>query len=121
MLNFTSLSSVLLLFFLLSCGLSSCTPIPVVRGELQGQIEWQGEVHLQGDVVLAENSMLTIAPGTRVIFLPGTASSDKLKDHPYFPGSELIVRGQIVALGTFAAPIRFQFIDPAAPPVVGVG
>lgn len=69
---------------------------------------------MQGDVVLAEDSVLTIAPGTRVLFLPSASNNDELTEHPYFPGSELIVRGQIIAQGTAAEPIQFEFFDPTA-------
>ncbi len=116
MLNFITLSAVRLFFFLLACSLLSCVPKPVVRGELQGQIKWQGEVHVQGDVILAEGSVLTIAPGTKVVFLPLPDAMDDLNQHPYFPGSEIIVRGQIIAQGTAREPIQFQFVDPTAEP-----
>ena len=106
----------LLFVILLNCWLSACAAKPVLRGELQGEIIWQGEVRLQGNVILAEDAVLTIEPGTKVVFLPLASGDDLLKDHPYFPGSELIVRGQIIAKGTAAAPIQFQSVDPAAGP-----
>ncbi len=96
--------------------LSACLPQPVLQGELHGQLTWQGEVHLQGNVILAEDVVLTIAPGTKVVFLPLDPSQDILSEHPYFPGSELIVRGQILAKGSPDAPIQFQYVDPAGEP-----
>ena len=104
-------------FVFLALGfLSACLPQPALQGELHGQLNWQGEVHLQGNVILAEDVVLTIAPGTKVVFLPLDPSLDDFSEHPYFPGSELIVRGQIIAKGTAEAPIRFQYIDPDSEP-----
>jgi len=97
---------------LLLCGLSACLAQPVVQGELHGQIKWQGQVHLRGDLLLAKGATLTIAPGTTVFFHPLDSAADELTESPYFPGSELIVRGQIIAVGTPQAPIHFKFIDP---------
>jgi nitrous oxidase accessory protein NosD len=67
---------------------------------------------LHGDVILDPAAELTIAPGTRVIFEPPRAGEDLYQDHPYFIGSELIVRGRLMALGTAAEPIVFTGVDP---------
>ncbi|WP_303721273.1 right-handed parallel beta-helix repeat-containing protein [Malonomonas rubra] len=96
--------------------LPSCAMKPIVQGDLQGQIEWRGEVYLRGNVILVEDAVLTIAPGTKVFFLPLAPSEDELSEHPYFPGSELIVRGKLLAEGTADAPISFQYIEASAPP-----
>lgn len=105
----------LFLLILIPLSTSACLPRPVLlQGELHGQLHWQGEVHLQGNVILAKDAVLTIAPGTRVLFLPMDLATDELADHPNFPGSELIIRGQIVAKGTAKMPISFQFVDPLA-------
>jgi hypothetical protein len=98
-------------FFVLSVlllGLSACATGKVLQGELSGELYWQGEVYLQGNVVIEKGARLTIAPGTRVVFLPSNLPDDELNEHPYFPGTELIVRGEIIALGTKAQPIFFQ-------------
>ncbi|HEY5674528.1 MAG TPA: right-handed parallel beta-helix repeat-containing protein [Malonomonas sp.] len=101
------------LFLLLSGCLKATQPV-VITGELQGQQYWQGIVYLRGDVVLPADAELTIAPGTQVVFLLPEAGEDHFIEHPYFPGSELIVRGQISAIGTAEAPIRFRSSDPQA-------
>ncbi len=101
---------------LLLLGLISCAAKPVLRGELHGQLFWQGEVHLQGNLILLEDAELTIAPGTQVVFLPLAPEEDDKYEHPYFPGSELIVRGRIMAKGTAEAPIQFRYVDPQGGP-----
>lgn len=98
--------------------LAGCQTAPrrVVSGTLHGELVWQGEVRVAGDVVLAEDVALTIMPGTRIRFLPADAGPNSLVEHPYFPGSELIVKGRLHAAGTPAAPIVFESAQPGAPP-----
>jgi hypothetical protein len=67
-------------------------------------------------VIVPEGARVTIAPGTTILFLPPTAGEDQLTEHPNFPGSELIVRGTLVAEGNPAAPITFRFVDPDGSP-----
>lgn len=87
---------------------------PVVKGVLHGELTWQGDVFVAGDVTLEEDAKLTILPGTRIRFMPADSGPDALVEHPHFPGSELIVKGQIHAVGTPAEPILFEAIDPDA-------
>jgi hypothetical protein len=87
----------------------------VVSGVLAGELVWAGEVYLAGDVILAPEASLTIRPGTTVYFLPPNGAPGGLIEHPHFPGSELIVQGQLSAVGTAAAPIRFVAADQQAP------
>lgn len=87
----------------------------VVTGELNGTQRWQGRVLIQGDVVIAPGSSLEIAPGSEILFLP-PGEHDLYREHPHFPGSELIVRGTLRAEGSKDAPIRFAAADPGAPP-----
>jgi len=96
--------------------LAACAPPRphFVQGDLVGSLVWQGEVRLQGDVVLSPDARLQILPGTEVIFLPA-GNQDRWVDHPHFPGSELIVRGTLLAEGTPEAPIVFRFVDSQAP------
>ncbi len=99
---------------LLVIALNSCSLVPSPSGQvLSGKIYWQGEVRLRGDVVLEAGSELIIAPGTKVIFETPRNGEDLYIEHPYFPGSELIVRGRLLALGTAEAPIVFMAADPA--------
>lgn len=96
--------------------LSGClAPLSQTPQILTGSIYWQGEVRLVGDVILAENADLTIAPGTQILFAAPSAEQDIYREHPYFIGSELIVRGRLQALGTVQQPIVFRAEDPSAP------
>lgn len=98
--------------------LSACLAIrpPVISGVLHGDLLWQGEVLVAGDVILAEDVRLIIQPGTRVRFLPPSAGPGGLVEHPHFPGSELIVKGRLHAVGTPGQPIVFESVDPYAVP-----
>ncbi len=97
------------------CLCSCAVPQMPVAGTLHGEVSWQGRVYLDGDVVLGEGSRLLIAPGSEIVFLPASEGRDLLTAHPNFPGSELIIRGELVAEGTAAAPITFRHLDPRAP------
>jgi len=99
------------LLLLVLC-LNSCSLFaPPTEQVLQGKIYWQGDVRLHGDIILEAGAELTIAPGTRVIFEPPGEGEDLYQEHPYFVGSELIVRGRLIALGTAAKPISFMAAD----------
>ena len=88
---------------------------PVVRGVLHGELVWQGDIFIAGDVILADDVKLTILPGTRVRFMPPDTGPGGLVEHPHFPGSELIIQGQVYAVGTPSKPIIFEAADPSAP------
>lgn len=103
----------LLFFFLASC--HSLLPQHLISTDITGNEFWSGRIEIDGDVVIAENASVRIAPGTQVVFLPPSAGRDRLTDHPHFVGSELIVRGRLLAEGTAAAPITFRALDPTAP------
>jgi len=89
-------------------------PYQVVSAIPPGVTTWQGEVRIAGDVVVPAEATLRILPGSEVVFLPAD-ERDLLRDHPHFPGSELIVRGRLDAQGTPLHPIRFRFLVPDAP------
>lgn len=110
------LRSLLLLFLVLP--LSSCmafAPPRLISTEITADELWSGRIEIDGDVVIAENVLVRVAPGTQVVFLPPSAGLDRLTAHPHFAGSELIVRGRLLAEGTAQAPITFSALDPAAP------
>lgn len=97
--------------------LFSCLAVsPPVSGALEGDHHWRGTVQIAGDLVVAEGAHLVIAPGSEIVFLPPIKGEGQWIEHPHFPGSELIVRGSIVAEGTAAKPITFRYLDAAAPP-----
>lgn len=104
---------VLLVFSLSSC--ASFAPPRLISTEINHDEFWSGRVEINGDVVIAENVTVRIAPGTQVVFLPPSPGQDRLIDHPHFVGSELIVRGRLLAEGTVQAPITFRALDPTAP------
>jgi hypothetical protein len=87
---------------------------PVVRGVLHGDLIWQGEVFIDGDVTLEEDVKLTILPGTQVRFMAAKGGASGLIEHPHFPGNELIIKGQIHAVGTPSEPILFEAVDSSA-------
>lgn len=106
-----------LLTFLLLL-LTACTTIPPsyrAPAEVTHDEFWSGSILIDGDVVISETSTVKIAPGTRILFLSPSPGRDLLTEHPNFVGSELIVRGRLIALGEAQAPIIFSSIDPAAP------
>lgn len=86
-----------------------------VSGPIAEDRVWSGTVLIDGDVVVEEGARLTILPGSDVIFLPPSAGRERFTDHPHFPGSELIVKGGVVAVGTAEKPIVFRAPDPAGP------
>lgn len=100
---------------LLALSLSSCLTAPSLRliaDEITVDEFWSGRIEIDGDVVIAENAVVRIAPGSQIIFLPPSPGKDRLTEHPHFFGSELIVRGRLVAEGTPRAPIVFSAPDP---------
>jgi len=95
--------------------LSGCAPVLRLQGGvLQGDLRWSGRIEIHGDVDLAAGSSLVIAPGSEVVFYPA-GEAERFTEHPHFPGSELIVHGRILALGSPERPITFRYVDAAAP------
>lgn len=103
---------------LLSLVLVACTPLTplnIISTEITGEEIWRGRIAIDGDVIIAENAVVRVAPGTEIIFLSPSPGQDRLTDHPNFVGSELVVRGRLLAEGTAQAPITFRALDPLAP------
>jgi len=92
----------LLLPLLLSACLSRPLPLEM-RGEtvIDGEVHWSGEVRVDGRVIVTRTGSLTIAPGTRVVFVPRDADGDGIGD------GELLVEGSLTARGTREKPILF--------------
>lgn len=82
----------------------------VGKGILDKDATWSGEVLIKGDVEVAENATLTILPGTVVRFAkiapfgPDKLHTDK---ENHFPGSEIFVRGKLLAKGEKEKKISF--------------
>lgn len=99
--------------------LSACAPLrpaATVTGEIGRDQVWTGTIHVAGDVTIPAGVTVTVTSGSRVLFDAPPPGTDLLRDHPNFPGSELIVKGSLRAEGTPGAPILFAYADPAAPP-----
>ncbi|PNU20750.1 hypothetical protein C2E25_05910 [Geothermobacter hydrogeniphilus] len=77
-------------------------------GRLAGEQYWRGRIDIFGDVELVAGSSLVIAPGSDIVFHPAPPELDRWRDHPHFPGSELVIRGDFRAEGTASRPIRFR-------------
>lgn len=107
------LTAACLLLLLVAC--SPTRPPLVITGPIAAPQQWSGLVRIDGDVVIEESVVVQIAPGTEIVFLPPSPGADRFVDHPHFAGSELIVRGRLLAEGTAAAPIVFRHLDPSAP------
>jgi hypothetical protein len=85
-----------------------------IRGVLHGELIWQGEIFIAEDVVLEQDVRLTILPGTRIRFLAAGEDGGGWSEHPHFPGNELIIKGQVFAVGTAEEPIIFEAADSSA-------
>jgi len=94
--------------------LAGCLPtVQLQGGVLEGEQHWSGRIEIHGDLELAAGARLTIAPGSEIVFYPPGAA-DLYTEHPHFPGSELIVRGRVTALGRPDRPIIFRAAGSAA-------
>ena len=62
---------------------------------IHGNKKWAGTVHIIGDVIIAENGVLTIEPGTTVKF----SVRDHSRSGKDTRRCELIVRGKLIAKG----------------------
>ena len=99
--------------FFIGCS-GSTEQLVIEKTLLEKDTVWSGEILINGDVEVAEGVTLTIMPGTVVKFAKvepfGTTkmSKDKLN---HFPGSEIIVRGRILAQGTAEQRIVFTSAD----------
>jgi len=96
--------------------LTGCLAPPVDTNVLSGSIYWHGEVHVHGEMIIAPNAVLTIAPGTRVVFEPHSEPLTGTRKPHELRGSRMLVHGKIVAHGTPQKPIVFMAADPDAQP-----
>src|SRR4029077_11678287 len=92
--------------------LGSSPTMTNVSGDLTASTTtWSGIIHVTGDVTVPVGGILNIAPGTHVLvdgkpFVAGTPAVDS-------NGADLIVSGQLNALGTIANPVSITASAPA--------
>lgn len=76
------------------------------EGILTGDVEWSGVVRVSEDILVAPGAVLTVRPGTRVLFARALGT----RTEPVFwsPGTELAVAGRLRVEGTPEAPVTFE-------------
>jgi RHS repeat-associated protein len=84
---------------------------PTTVGALTHHETWSGAVAVEGDVIVPEGVTLTLLPGTTLEF-PAVLDAAYSGEDP--ARSELIVHGNLIALGTAALPIRLGAAGSAA-------
>jgi hypothetical protein len=78
-----------------------------IENRTSASTTWEGLVWLDCDYVVREGHALTVQPGTRVL-IAGASLEDR---DGFTPGSvDLIVDGEITAVGTPKDPIRFEVV-----------
>lgn len=95
---------VLFVLAFLAGGVRASQHYPVLHltdAVIEGEAVWRGEVRITGVVVVKKGALLTILPGSRILFEKIDRDGDGIGD------SELLIEGGIVARGTAAAPILF--------------
>jgi hypothetical protein len=80
---------------------ASVPPVVVIAQDT----DWRGEVRVEGIVHVRKHATLTIAPGTRVLFVP--KRFDAGEEHEGFTAPGFKVEGRVVAAGTDDAPVVF--------------
>ncbi|BFM06370.1 right-handed parallel beta-helix repeat-containing protein [Halioxenophilus aromaticivorans] len=88
--------------------------LPTTSGVLTGDETWSNTVQITGDITVPVGTTLTVEPGTTIQF---QALSDDQGGGSESSRPELIVEGDLVALGTQAAPIVLT--SNAASPAAG--
>lgn len=99
-----SIVKALTLFFCAALSAACTLPAPAVKLEssvIDGPAFWHGDVLIDGVVTVKKTGSLTIAPGTRVAFVPRDDDGDGIGD------SELLVEGNLQAVGSAGEPILF--------------
>lgn len=84
--------------------------------EVARDTTWSGEVRVDGIVHVRRGAVLSIRPGTRVLFSSRRFSEGD--EHEGFAGSGIRVEGRIVAVGTEEEPIVFSSATGRAAPAL---
>lgn len=79
-------------------------PAPLVLNNLviEKDTTWNGSILIDGRVEVLRSATLTIAPGTNIAFVYRDEDRDGLGD------GTLVVKGELLAVGTAQQPIRFR-------------
>jgi nitrous oxidase accessory protein NosD len=98
--------SILILLLFIGCQKANIRKTIVKNGELENisisqDTVWDGKIYIKGAVTVKRGVVLTILPGTNVLFEKVKADNDEIGD------SELNIEGRILAEGTKEAPIVF--------------
>ncbi|MBI5419438.1 MAG: hypothetical protein HZA60_05060 [Deltaproteobacteria bacterium] len=76
-----------------------------IGGKISGEVRLSGHVHVTGDLLVLPGAMLTVAPGTVLVF--EKSESSKVDPEYFYGGTELVVRGALRASGArFLFPAR---------------
>ena len=75
------------------------------RGQIHQDTTWHGQIVVTADVVVMPGVTLKILPGTVIEFEP--SKSSKIDAYYFSSQTELIIRGQLVAVGTDEQKIVF--------------
>ncbi len=86
-------------------------------GPIVADTTWSGDVSVTGDVVVEPGAVLTILPGTTVLFTAGSTSFDHSLGIDGL--CDMIVRGAVTALGGPASSDSIRFDSDAASPAPG--
>lgn len=95
--------SALLILLLSSCALPPKTsPLRLSDLVIEEDTTWAGSVLIDGRVEVLRSATLTISPGTDISFVYRDEDRDGLGD------GTLVVKGELIAVGTAQQPIRFH-------------
>ncbi|MDD5772275.1 MAG: right-handed parallel beta-helix repeat-containing protein [bacterium] len=108
--------SILILFLFIGCQRVNIRETVVKNGELNNisiskDTVWSGSIYIKGVVTVKRGVVLTILPGTNVLFEKTKVDNDEIGD------SELNIEGKVIAEGTREAPIVFTSSEKEKKPV----
>ncbi|MFH1287134.1 MAG: right-handed parallel beta-helix repeat-containing protein [bacterium] len=93
-------SLILTVFLIVGCQKAHLRETSISRDTV-----WAGNIYIKGVVTIKRGIVLTILPGTRILFKKVKVDNDEIGD------SELNVEGKIIAVGTKEAPIVFTSFE----------
>ncbi|MEW6088829.1 MAG: right-handed parallel beta-helix repeat-containing protein [bacterium] len=102
--------SLLIILLLIGCQKTNFRETVVKNGRFENisisqDIVWEGNINIAGVVTVKRRAVLTILPGTKILFKKVNLDNDEIGD------SELNIEGKIIAEGTREAPIVFTSFE----------